>query len=288
MLDGISIPPIFTGLLGADRMVDEMRGQTLDPLMTRTPSRKTLDGKGDWGSGEMAMKCPNCGSVMDYFSERPRALMCKALTRIRHPRLKSFRPNYAFFEPFSSGDIVVDVGTGDDPDFSRLMIDRYKCECYGVDPTKKHESALRRIEEDYKQFHYLQLALGPENKTVTFYESKVNVSGSVLVTHRNIVNDPTISYEVEMVTIDALLNRIGKSTIAIIKIDIEGAEFELISSLSANSLNQVDQLIVEFHHGTVPGYARRDTRAGIKKLEGMGFMSIVYNGRDCLFYKQRP
>jgi hypothetical protein len=91
-----------------------------------------------------------------------------------------------------------------------------------------------------------------------------------------------------MVTIDALLNRIGKSTIAIIKIDIEGAEFELISSLSANSLNQVDQLIVEFHHGTVPGYARRDTRAGIKKLEGMGFMSIVYNGRDCLFYKQRP
>lgn len=209
-----------------------------------------------------------------------------AIRRLKEMRLGLERvpPNYAFRARFRSGDVAVDVGTGDDPDLSRYLIANYGLECFAVDPTRKHAPALKALERELAGFHYLPYALGPQCCKVRFYESKVNVSGSVLLDHRNIVNDPVVSYSVDMVTLEELLRIVGKDDIALMKIDIEGAEYDLIRSLDLSLLRRIRQLIVEFHHGTVAGITWRDTGRSIARVERSGMKAFVYNGRDCYFH----
>ena len=68
------------------------------------------------------------------------------------------------------------------------------------------------------------------------------------------------------------------------KIDIEGYEYALIDHLDEENLKAISQLIIEFHHGTVKKYAFEDTLRAIEKIKSFGMKSILYNGRDCLFY----
>jgi hypothetical protein len=132
--------------------------------------------------------------------------------------------------------------------------------------------------------HFLTLALGPRNESRIFYESQLNVSGSLLKEHRNIYNDPIKTYEVQVVTLNKLLQNCGNAPVAIMKIDIEGEEYELIKSILRDDLQKIRQLIVEFHHDIVKTYSMADTFKAIKTIEDLGMKSILYNRRDCLFY----
>lgn len=193
-------------------------------------------------------------------------------------------PNYAFFDIFQPGDVAIDVGIGDDPDFSKYLMTNYGMESFGVDPTRKHAHALQCLEKTTPEFHYLPYALGRKDGDITFFESNISVSGSILARHINIVNDPHVSYPVQMVTLDTLLKLVNRSHIAIIKIDIEGCEYELIDHLEGEILKAISQLIIEFHHNTVKDYTFKDTLQAIEKIKSFGMKSLLYNGRDCLFY----
>jgi FkbM family methyltransferase len=198
--------------------------------------------------------------------------------------VKQIPPNYAFLERFHPSDAAIDVGIGNDPDFSKYLINTYNMECFGVDPTHKHIDALRQLESEMPKFHFLSYALGPENGKIKFFESHINVSGSMLERHRNVLNDPTICYDVDMITTEELLSKISKDNIAIMKIDLEGAEYRVVERLEASTLKRIDQLLIEFHHDIVEDYTWHDTKMAIRTIEDIGMKSFVYNGRDCLFY----
>ncbi|MCK4268365.1 MAG: FkbM family methyltransferase [Actinomycetia bacterium] len=203
---------------------------------------------------------------------------------IKRLRLVQIPPNYAFFNKFEQNDVAVDIGVGDDPDFSKHLINNYGLDCFGVDPTRKHTEVLRKVEKDMANFHFLPLAVGPNNGHAKFFESHDNISGSLLKNHTNIINDHVSSYEVDMITLDELIHTVNKKVIAIMKIDIEGAEYAVIDKLESPTLKRVQQLIVEFHHDTVREYTSKNTREAIKRINALGMKSFVYNGRDCLFY----
>lgn len=209
--------------------------------------------------------------------------------RKRRLGLVEVEPNYAFLEQFAPGDVVIDVGVGDDPDFSNHMMSRYDLTCYAVDPTRKHAEVLNALASSEPRFHYLPYCLGDREGTVTFHESKVNVSGSVMTQHRNVANDPVESYDVQMHTLSYLVEEVlrdsGASSIAIAKIDIEGAEYDLVAGIDAESLKPIRQMIIEFHHHSVSPYTIQDTRKAIRHIEALGMRSIMYNGGDCFFYR---
>lgn len=199
--------------------------------------------------------------------------------------LRFFPPNYAFFDNFTTDGTAIDVGVGDDPDFSILMMKKYSMKCYIVDPTLKHRSILERFVQENSGAIFLPFALGSKTESRTFYESQANVSGSLQNEHVNVQNDPIKTYTVQVVTMRDLLTRIGNHQISLMKIDIEGEEYDFIKSLSKEDLEQVDQIILEFHHGrALKKYTISDTRRAIKTVESFGMKSILFNGRDCLFY----
>jgi hypothetical protein len=65
-----------------------------------------------------------------------------------------------------------------------------------------------------------------------------------------------------------------EQSIDILKIDIEGAELELIESLDAEDLNKIKQITVEYHDWLNPALHERTVNS-IRKLVNYGFLSYT-------------
>jgi FkbM family methyltransferase len=198
--------------------------------------------------------------------------------------LHHWSPNYAVLPQLSSGARVIDVGVGDHPDFAEELARAFGAQCLLVDPTRKHANVLNAWCDRDRRFKYLQAALGVRPGQMQFFESRRDVSGSIFATHRNIAAGDVDTYDVPVVTLDDLLRHVG-GHVDVLKIDVEGAEFEVLEKAAPGVLERIDQILVEFHDGTIPEFSRRDRDKAIRPLTTAGFRAVEYNGRDVLFYK---
>ncbi len=195
-------------------------------------------------------------------------------------------PNFVYRPTLSADSIVIDAGCSYEADFSLYMIENYGVKSYAVDPTMKHRPALAALEERYPgQLTHLPLAICATSGTLTFHESKNNESGSLLDEHVNVRNDDTISYEVEAVTIQSLFDRIDGDNVEIMKLDLEGAEYDLLENISRADLEPFQQLFVEFHHHAFSHIAESDTSRIVKHICACGFSSFSLDDHNFLFRK---
>jgi FkbM family methyltransferase len=182
--------------------------------------------------------------------------------------------------------VIVDVGCADDADFSIHLIHRFGVTCYGVDPTRKHAAALRDLQERHRgRFHYLPRAVAATSGILRFSESETNVSGSLLDDHSNVRRDPTNFYDVQAITLPELVRTIGVASVDLLKLDIEGAEYELIQRLGKGDLDPFQQMFIEFHDQVVDRYSVADTRQAIKTICSHGFRAFSLDDRNFLFYR---
>lgn len=200
--------------------------------------------------------------------------------------IRFFKPNYIFQDRFDDQSVVADVGCGHEAEFSRYMVLKYGLKAYGVDPTRKHAPALgEMVKELDGKFIHLPLAVSAANGSLTFHESKENESGSILQKHINVQQDTVSSYEVETVTPRELVRRMGVEQVEFIKLDLEGAEFDLLSSVSADDLAPFQQIFIEFHDHCTE-YTRKDARRIVKRIKGMGYRAISLDLHNYLFLKK--
>jgi FkbM family methyltransferase len=198
--------------------------------------------------------------------------------------LHRWAPNYAVLPSIPRNASVVDVGVGDYPDFGQELAQVFGARCLLVDPTRKHSTVLQELCDRHQNFEYLCAALGAASGRMRFFESRRDVSGSLLASHRNIARGDVEAYDVSVVTIDDLIQRVG-GRIDVLKMDVEGAEFEVIEKASPDALSRIGQLVVEFHDGTVPEFTRRHREEAVRRLIACGFEAVEYNGRDTLFLR---
>ena len=195
-------------------------------------------------------------------------------------------PDYWIRNSLRESSIVVDCGTGDSADFSQNLIQRYGGKCYGFEPTQKHHLLLDKVVQRNKGlFQYFPLAISDGNGIQKFFESDRNISGSLLDDHNNIVNDPVISYDVETIKLDKIFDFIGLDRIDLLKLDIEGEEYPVLWSVSKDSLQRIEQIVVEFHHFCVEIYSQKDTSKVVMRLKDFGFRSFTNDGRNYLFFR---
>lgn len=218
-----------------------------------------------------------------------RRVAAKALRvrRLKRAGIEYLAPNY-LFAPGRLGEapVVVDCGCGSEAEFSIAMIERYGARAFAVDPTKKHHAALARLEERYApNFRHVPLAVWHAEGVVSFGESVTNESGSILIDHANLLVDETVSYEVRAVTVAALLDRLDLPSCDFLKLDLEGAEYDLLRHASAGELRRVEQLFVEFHDHAVARYGVEDTLAVVEKVGAVGFQAWSLDDRTYLFLR---
>ena len=85
----------------------------------------------------------------------------------------------------------------------------------------------------YKEQTVLQFFAG-NNSTVSSLYSEVNGKSE-------------INYDVNAVTLKRAIELTGEDSIDLVKMDIEGAEFDVISSISDGVFEKVNAFIIEYH-----------------------------------------
>jgi FkbM family methyltransferase len=198
-----------------------------------------------------------------------------------------FKPNYLLAPNFKSNDVAIDVGCGFEVELSCFLMDNYGLKCFCVDPTKKHEpKILEKVAKYEGKLEYLQNALCSENCEIEFNETLDNESGSLLTDHVNIVNDRINTYFVQGINLDTLIQKTGQKEVALLKIDIEGAEYELFKNIKESELKKSKQLFIEFHHVSVQRYKKKDTLEIVNKIKKIGFEAYSLDGLNYLFIRK--
>jgi FkbM family methyltransferase len=207
--------------------------------------------------------------------------------RMRKLGITYFPPNYIYHGMLTESGIVADVGCGHEAEFSRHMIAEHDVRAFGVDPTRKHAPFLLEVERTSEgRFTYLPLAVTRENGVLTFHESNENESGSVLASHTNMLHDHTNDYEVESINLLELTRRLGGGRVDFVKLDLEGAEYDLLANVSDADLAPFSQLFVEFHHHCT-AHTMQETLVLVERIASKGFSVFTLDQHNYLFYRPK-
>ncbi len=197
-----------------------------------------------------------------------------------------FPPNYLYRGAFNADSVIIDVGCGYDADFSMEMIKRYNLRSFGIDPTQKHQDALHILSERTGNlFIPIPLAVSADDTEIIFHESSENVSGSIRTDHVNVKNDTIHSYLVQSRSLHGLMQHLQLQTADYLKLDLEGAEYELIRKSDAIAFDYFKQVLIEFHHHCIDAYSINDTHEAISNMCKRGFIPFSFDGHNFLFYR---
>ncbi|SEQ19126.1 FkbM family methyltransferase [Neolewinella agarilytica] len=180
--------------------------------------------------------------------------------------------------------IVYSIGTGMDISFDRSMLAKHNCKVFAFDPTPKSINWVSQ-QEIPEGFTFTPLGIGDKNETTTFFlpENDAYVSGSVV---GNTQVDQSKRIEVELRTLHHLAAANGHQHIDVLKMDIEGSEYQVIPEILGSGVT-VGQLLLEFHHRMVEG-GEAKTRKTMDLLRKQGYLPFAYSDRleEVSFYKQ--
>jgi hypothetical protein len=94
-----------------------------------------------------------------------------------------------------------------------------------------------------------------------------------------------VSYEVPAVGLNRLREHVGVDRVDFLKLDLEGAEYELLDTVSSEDLAPFAQIFVEFHHHAVAAITIRDTERVVARVCQMGFNAHSLDDHNYLFSK---
>jgi FkbM family methyltransferase len=134
-------------------------------------------------------------------------------------------------------------------------------------------------------FHFHPWAVGETDGAMFFYPRQLR-DGSHSQTMYTLVADPATEpdrLEVPVKSISTITQTLGHSEIDVFKMDIEGAEYEVLQGLLGSRLRP-RQLLIEFHHRHA-GLDPSQTVTAVKTLRDAGYAlaDISSTGREFTF-----
>ena len=203
--------------------------------------------------------------------------------------------------------IIYSGGVGEDISFDIKIQEKYKCNIFLIDPTEKAlihfneakeyykngKQFLGNIQKDYIQciqnnkpdfskFYYFNIGLWNCHDKLKFYKqnNKNYVSQSL------IENMFTQEYdEVNVTTIKALMEEKKHKTIDLLKLDIEGAEIEVIQQMLDDEIFP-KYILIEFDlflKKKDPG--NKKTNDLISRLLSLNYIILINDNYNITFYR---
>jgi len=162
--------------------------------------------------------------------------------------------------------VVISVGIGEDVSFDRALIQTYGMTIHAFDPTPKSLAWLRTHALP-DRLHVYPYGLANRDGDVVFYPPRnpAHVSHSAVVRHRA----SCAGVRCPVRTLGSLMNMIGVAHVDLLKLDIEGAEYEVLEHLAAGPIRP-KQIVVEYHH-RFPGIGVAATKRSVALLRRLGY-----------------
>jgi FkbM family methyltransferase len=206
------------------------------------------------------------------------ALLCR-----RHPLIELGSRNCPWIlcpEGLDARSIVYSGGVGRDITFEHDLVKNYGCQVVLFDPSPTGLETMALPENKIPQFKHHAVALAGQCGTLKFTRPIYEDEGSW---HKQQAGG-VAALEVPCVDLATLMRQNGHDHIDLLKIDIEGAEYEVIDDLLKRRL-PVKQVLVEFHHQLLPGVRRQQTVRAILKMAAAGYRLLKKDGENHTFLK---
>lgn len=144
--------------------------------------------------------------------------------------------------------IVYSLGVGEDIVFDLAIIEHYGADVHAFDPTPSSIEMLSTADLPC-QFHFHPWAITANDGTLKFYPRVRKDGGKSTVMFTMIAEDASIedAIVVPAFSLQSVTNKLGHTRIDLLKMDIEGAEYEVLEGLLALPIKP-NQLLIEFHH----------------------------------------
>jgi FkbM family methyltransferase len=171
--------------------------------------------------------------------------------------------------------VVYSFGIGEDASFDRAMCEQHAARVFAFDPTPRTAEWIGG-QDLPETFCFFPIALGKESGTAEFFlpANPDHVSGSLSEQER--VNRRE-SIRVSVRSFAEIAREHGHSRVDVLKMDIEGSEYDVIPGILECGIS-IGQILIEFHDRLYPD-GRRKTRETVRLLRRHGY---EVSGRDAL------
>lgn len=178
------------------------------------------------------------------------------------------------FIDIKKGGVVVDIGANFGL-FSRYCLSRGAGKVLAVEANSEAFSYLEQNikREEGALFHK---AVYSYNGEIDFHESENSLVSGIYEDRNDILRHGEMKTKsIKCITLDSLLE--NEKEIELLKIDVEGAEYEILEACSDETIKKCSKIYLEFHDGE----KNRDRLENIKKrFLNLGLDLIAYLGQD--------
>lgn len=172
---------------------------------------------------------------------------------------------------------IYSVGIGEDASFDIELAERLKCTIQCIDPTPRANEYLLRLGHQSLISHPVGLWI--DDTTLSLYQPKNREHVSLSVTDRFNTSE---SIQLPMLTLISLMEMCEHKSIDLLKMDIEGAEAEVLDQLVADGpFPKI--LAVEFERIESP----RRTFRRIRSIREAGYIVVAVERNNITFVSRR-
>ncbi|MFT5487397.1 MAG: FkbM family methyltransferase [Paracoccaceae bacterium] len=183
-----------------------------------------------------------------------------------------------YLRRLEASSVIVDLGASLGF-FSREMNELFGCRCHAVEALPENYALI----EESSSVTSHHLAICGTNGPVTIHSVAEGFASASIDLMPGQNSRDTI--QVDGITLGGLMLRLNLDRVALLKVDIEGAELAMFYAADDATLQRMDQITVEFHDFMDPGQTV-EVKKIIARLRGLGFWSIKFTRRfhgDVLF-----
>lgn len=179
--------------------------------------------------------------------------------------------------------IVYSFGVGEDATFDIALIEKFGVTVHAFDPTPRSiEWVKKQNFPDRFVMHGYGVAGFDGMASFNPPENPEHVSHTLL----DRPSTQTRAISVLVKKLGTIMKELGHDRIDVLKMDIEGAEYDVIQDLSRTNIRP-DLVLVEFHH-RFPGVGTKKTRKAIATIRSMGYglFSVSAGNEDFCFIRK--
>lgn len=165
------------------------------------------------------------------------------------------------------------AGVGEDVTFDLALVERFGCSVWAFDPTPRARAHVATVDEP--RFHFMPVGLWSESKVMRFYAPSDPAHVSHSITN---LQQTQGFFEATCRPVAALMHELGHDRLALLKLDIEGAEGPVLDVMLADGVHPT-VLCVEFDAAEPPW----STLRRIRRLQKVGYALVRVEDRNYTF-----
>jgi FkbM family methyltransferase len=191
-------------------------------------------------------------------------------------------------DDLNEASVVYSLGIGKDIEFDVALIRAFGLQVHAFDPTPSTREWLRAGHQP-AGFHFHPWAVTAKDGTIKLYP-RIHKDGSKSADMYTLMAADTSrpdAIEVPAFSLGSIAASLGHARIDLLKMDIEGAEYQVLDTLQDSAVKP-RQLLVEFHH-RFAGIGPARTVGAVAALGRLGYrlFAISDTGRELSFLRDR-